>query len=170
MAELETRTQELIESLKKQVTDARAVPMSASCMINRPETLALLDDMVKQLKLDLEQSAVSQAYQAETAEADRIIAQARSMAQSLVSESNVVRQSRQEAQQLRRQAEAEIEQLRVEADRYVEARMAAFEAELQVTSNQVKVMRERLMARSHLEDEGPETVQLPRLSLTGVRP
>jgi adenylate kinase family enzyme len=129
-------------------------------MVNRPETLALLDGIVNQLDTDLNQYAASQTYQAETAEAERIISQARAMAQSLVSESNVVRQSRQEAQLLRDRAEAETEQLRVEADRYVETRIASFEAELQVTMSQVQVMRQRLTSRSHLEDEGPATVQL----------
>jgi hypothetical protein len=40
----------------------------------------------------------------------------------------------------------------VEADRYVETRLAAFEAELQVTMSRVAQMRERLLDRSQLGD------------------
>lgn len=57
---------------------------------------------------------------------------------------------------------ADADALRREADTYVDARIAAFEASLQKTLAQVRVMRERLSRRSALDDD-TGTHALPRL-------
>jgi cell division septum initiation protein DivIVA len=127
-------------------------------MVNRAATTSAIDDIMRGLDSDLENYAND--YLAEHAASSVRDAQAES--ERLISESEIVRESNTRAAQILARARAEADELLVEADRYVETRLAAFEAELQVTMSRVTVMRDRLQERSRLNESSDETTVLPR--------
>ncbi|MCW3157334.1 hypothetical protein [Micropruina sonneratiae] len=145
-----------LDALHTMVEQAKAVPMSASCMINRAEALALIEAARDAVAGDLAEARelaertppeVQQARQ----EAERVLAEARERADQLVEESAVLDAARSRAAELEQQAGADAEGLRREADVFVDGRIAAFEAGLQKTLSQVQTMRARLAARSGLD-------------------
>jgi cell division septum initiation protein DivIVA len=149
----QTLTEQRLQELRRQISGARAVPMSASCMVNREETLDLIDRIVSGLGSDFDEYAASHAT-GDAAYAAEIIAKARQDAARMVSQTEIARGAEVQAAQILARARAESEELLVEADRYVETRLASFEADIQVTMSRVAQMRERLLDRSQLGD-GP---------------
>jgi hypothetical protein len=147
----ETQTEERLLELRRMVSGARSVPMSASCMINREDALDSIDRILDGLRQDFEAYSPHSAM-GDRARANEIIAQARQEAQRIVSQTEIAHAAEMQAAQTLARARAESEELLVEADRYVETRLAAFEAELQVTMSRVTQMRERLLDRSQLGD------------------
>ena len=161
------RTQAVLASLRELVQNAKAVPMSASCMVNRAETLALIDKAIAALVDDTKAAERVTATSLETleraqAEAAQIIKAAEEKAVFLAGSTPVMETAKAKAAELERRSIAEAEALRREADAYVDSRIASFEAALQKTMGQVRTMRERLSRRSQLDDN--ETTALPRLS------
>jgi hypothetical protein len=120
-------------------------------MINREDLLDLIDRIVTGLPADMEEHAQNHAT-GDAAQAAEIIAHARQDAARIISQTEIARGAEVQAAQILARARAESEELLVEADRYVETRLAAFEAELQVTMSRVAQMRERLLDRSQLGD------------------
>jgi hypothetical protein len=151
-----TQTEQRLQDLRRQVVAARAVPMSASCMVNREDTLDLIDRIVGGLPADFDLYAASHAT-GDAATGAEIIAAARQEAARIISQTEIARGAEVQAAQILARARAESEELLVEADRYVETRLAAFEAELQVTMSRVAQMRERLLDRSALADAPGES-------------
>lgn len=159
------RTAEALAALRALVSEARAVPMSASCMVNRVEVLGLIDAARSALRADLGEATELTARSAETlqraeAEAAQIVKSAEERAAALVAQSAILSEARRKAAQLEHRAVTETAALRREADAYVDSRIAAFEAGLAKTMSQVKTMRARLATRSGLDGE---TQSLPRL-------
>lgn len=162
------RTQVVLATLRDVVRGAKAVPMSASCMVNRSETLALIDQALAALVDDTREAERVTATSLETLEraqeeAAQIIKAAEEKAAYLAGATPVMEAAKAKAAELERRSIAEAEALRREADAYVDGRIASFEAALQKTMGQVVTMRERLARRSRLDDN--ETTALPRLSL-----
>ena len=162
------RTKAVLATLREQVQNAKAVPMSASCMLNRAETLALIDQAMAALVDDTREAERVTATSLETLEraqeeAVLIIKAAEEKAVYLAGSTPVMQAAKTKAAELERRAIAEADALRREADSYVDARIASFEAALQKTIGQVQTMRQRLSRRSQLDDN--ETTALPRLSL-----
>ena len=161
------RTNEVLTQLRQLVTTAKAVPMSASCMVNRADVLALIDQATHALQTDVGEAQRVTATSLETleraqAEAAQIIASAEEKANFLASQTPVMEIARRKAAQLEDKALRDTEALRREADAYVDARIASFEASLAKTVSQVRTMRERLASRSSLDDT--TTQALPRLT------
>lgn len=159
-------TSEVLRQLHDLVTNAKAVPMSASCMVNRADVLSLIERANQTLQTDVGEAQRVTATSLETleraqAEAAQIIASAEQKAQFLSGQTPVVELARKKAAQLEAKALADAEALRREADAYVDARIASFEASLAKTMSQVRTMRERLASRSALDDTA--TQALPRL-------
>ncbi|MDR0990880.1 MAG: hypothetical protein LBL92_05940 [Propionibacteriaceae bacterium] len=144
----ETPTEARLQELRQIVVGARSVPMSASCMVNRDEIVAAIDRIAQGLTADFQSYALHTS--SDQARAAEIINQARQEANRIISQTEIVRQAEVQAAQIVARARAESEELLVEADRYVETRLASFEAELQVTMSRVTQMRERLLDRSQL--------------------
>ena len=149
--------------LRELVLNARAMPMSASCVINRNEVLAAIDDVIANLPdeiadaqqiIDVSASKVAEGEE----EAGRILAEARDHAANLAQHSEVVRVAEQQADGIRAEAEHEAAALRREIDEFIDARMASFESVLHKTTSQVRTARARLAERS-----GLDTGELPRL-------
>ena len=146
------RTQKVLAELHDLVAGAKGVPMSASCMISRADALALIERANSALGEDLAEAQRVTATSLETLEraqqeARQIVAAAEEQARYLATRDPVHEEARRKATLL---------------EAYVDARIASFEASLQKTLAQVRVMRERLSRRSALDDD-TGTHALPRL-------
>jgi hypothetical protein len=151
--------------LRELILNARAMPMSASCVINRSEVLAAIDDVIGNLPneiADAQQIIDMAAFKIAEgeAEASRILAEARDHAANLAQHSEVVRVAEQIAAQMRADADEEAAALRRETDEFIDARMASFESVLHKTVSQVRTARARLAERSGLD--GADTMRLDR--------
>jgi hypothetical protein len=118
-------------------------------MVNRAETLSVIDTIIAGLEEDIESRASEEA------------ANSGRRGWDIVDQTEIVQEARTRAARIEAKAKAEQEELLAEADRYVETRLAAFEAELQVTLSRVGVMRDSLMSKQKTEDVD-ETTILPR--------
>jgi len=161
------RAEERLAYLRELILNARAMPMSASCVINRGEVLAAIDDVIENLPdeiADAQRVVEMAAYKIAEgeAEAGRILAEARNHAANLAQHSEVVRVAEQVAVQMRADADVEAAALRRETDGFIDARMASFESVLHKTASQVRTARARLAERSGLD--GADTMKLDRRS------
>jgi F0F1-type ATP synthase membrane subunit b/b' len=160
-----SKTEKDLARLRSIVVDARHVPMSASCMVNRVEVLSLIDGIVAGLPEDIERSrtVISEQFTAHAharEQAAEIIENARHEAKEIASVSGVAREANEYAVATHAQADEEARQIRVEADMYGDSRLAEFEASLQKTSSQVVLMREQLAKRSKLDDSDVEALRV----------
>ncbi len=166
MADTDQPTLDVLTRIRALVFEAKSVPMSASCMVNRSQLLGLVDEAIAALPKELTDSrtVMAERYSSNAAvreQAEQILSSARAEARELASMSSVARLADEQAEALRDQAAKDAIALRVEADRYIDTRLAEFEAELQKTQGQLKTMRTRLAARSHLD--GAEAEALPSI-------
>jgi vacuolar-type H+-ATPase subunit H len=155
-----------LDELSSLVESARAMPMSASCVVNRGQVLDLLDD-VRALLPD----ALAQAddvlgnrediVAAARREADEIIADARAQAHEMVSDHEVYRAAVAEADAVRADAEAESSRMRRETDDYVDAKLANFEVALHKTIAAVQKGRDKIRGRHDYEELGGEVDDTP---------
>lgn len=148
--------EERLAQLRDLISNARAMPMSASCVINRGDVLSAIDAVIDDLPdeiadaqqvIDSSSAKISEGE----AEASRILAEAREHAASLAENSEVIRVAEQKASQLINDAETEATALRRETDEFVDSRMASFESVLHKTTSQVRTARSRLAERSGLD-------------------
>ncbi len=146
-----------LDDLSTLVESARALPMSASCVVNRAQVLDLLDEARSMLPESLAQAdglladrevIVEQARQ----EAGDIIARAQQEALALVSREEVYRAALVEAEAVLVEAESEAERMRRETDDYVDAKLANFEVALHKTITAVQKGRDKIHGR-HEYDE-----------------
>lgn len=156
-----------LDALQALVLQAKAVPMSASCMLNRAEVLGLIEALkaTHAEELAAAKSAANAsppALERARTEAAQIVQAAEQKAKYLVESSQVLVTARRRAGDLEARAIADAEGLRREADLYVDGRIAAMEAGLQKTLSQIQVMRSRLARRSGLD--GDETTTLPSVT------
>jgi vacuolar-type H+-ATPase subunit H len=135
--------------LQQLVDDAKAVPLSASVMINRAEIDGLLEDMRATLPDELTQARWvirerDEILERAQADADRMLADARAESERLISEQEVVRSAQREAAQIVEDARERGRQIRLEAEDYVDAKLANFEVVLTKTLTAVEKGRARL--------------------------
>ncbi|MFI0722537.1 ATP synthase F0 subunit B [Streptomyces sp. NPDC021224] len=153
--------QKKLDEITATVANARSMPMSASCVLNRAELLALLDELAAALPDSLAQAQDllgdrEQMVEQARGEAQRIIEQAHAERGSLTAETAVVRQSRDEAERILAEARREADEIRAEADDYVDSKLANFEVVLTKTIGSVDRGREKLLGRRPGYDEGYE--------------
>lgn len=166
-----------VDEIIVRVEDARAIPMSGSCVVHRGELLGLLDDLradlpgaVRQARalLDRRDELLASAEQEAARvlatarrEADRLVASAQTEQRRLVeageqtharlvSEAEVTASAEREASRIAQQARSEAERMRQEVDEYVEGRLVHFERILQRTLQTVERGRDRLRSRAEL--------------------
>ncbi len=154
---------ERLVQIRGTVEDARAMPMSASAVVNRAELLAQIDALAAELpkafaEADRVTTERDRVVAEGRAEAERIIAEARYERERLVSDAEVYRVAKIEADRMREEAEKEAVELRRETDEYVDTRLANFEVALAKTMEAVARGRERLHGRSDLDAFGREGV------------
>ncbi|MEU3398555.1 ATP synthase F0 subunit B [Streptomyces filamentosus] len=150
--------QKKLEEIVATVQNARSMPMSASCVVNRADLLDLLAQVQDALPNSLAQAQeliggreqmVEQARQ----EAERIIEAAHAERGTIVSDTQIARQSQEEADRILSEARREAEEIRAEADEYVDSKLANFEVVLNKTIGSVDRGREKLLGRGPGLDE-----------------
>jgi len=153
-------TRQLLLRLQELLENARAMPLSASVMVNREEFGALLQEAIDGLPEELREARWllkerDEVIERSRREADRIIESARVRAERMVERTEVVREARRTAEGILEQAERNAAQIRHEAEDYVDRKLAAFEVVLDRTLQQVHKGRERLQVQlpGHGEDE-----------------
>ena len=151
--------QKKLDEIVATVSSARSMPMSASCVVNRAELLAQLEELSASLPQSLAQAEellgdreqmVAQAQ----AEAQRIIESAHAERGSLVSDTQIARQSQDEAERILAEARREAAEIRAEADDYVDSKLANFEVVLNKTIGSVDRGREKLLGLDPYGDAG----------------
>jgi F0F1-type ATP synthase membrane subunit b/b' len=166
MSEAEARHLEgALQHLRDLIETARTMPMSASVLVNRDETIELLDRALRNLPAELRharwllkerQEYLEQAKR----EGNELLESARVQAERMVERSDIVREARRSAQQIGADAEAEARRLQHAAEDYVDQRLSALEGLLERTLTGIKKGRERLAVQlpTEQEQEGEEEV------------
>ncbi|NML53307.1 cell division initiation protein [Streptomyces sp. R302] len=162
--------QKKLDEIVATVQNARSMPMSASCVVNRADLLALLEEVRDALPNSLAQAQeliggreqmVEQARQ----EAERIIEAAHAERGTIVSDTQIARQSQEEADRILSEARREAEEVRAEADEYVDSKLANFEVVLNKTIGSVDRGREKLLGRGPgLDEQGYADEDAPEYS------
>lgn len=147
---------ERLQELRAMVEEARAVPMSASCIINRTDAVDLIDEILAHLPGELAEARrlLDEQWEASRQirdKADEIEEDARRQAREIVSMNEIVRLAHEEGDRIREQARKDAELITREADLFIDTRFAEFEAGLQRTSTQIRTMRDKLAERSQLD-------------------
>ncbi|MQS07157.1 cell division initiation protein [Streptomyces alkaliphilus] len=148
-----------LDEIVASVGNAKAMPMSASCVINRGELLARLEELRGALPGSLAEASrllggreevVADAHR----EAQRIVEAARAERGSLVENTHIAREARAEADRILAEARREAAEIRAEADDYVDSKLANFEVVLGKTIDSVGRGREKLLGAGR--DGDPE--------------
>jgi cell division septum initiation protein DivIVA len=146
------------------VEDAKSMPLSASCIVNRTQVLDLIEEIRQLLpesvhradELLADREAVVQDGRRE---ADRILERARTEADRMVSEHEVYLAAVAEADALREETLEDTARMRRETDDYIDGKLATFEITLHKTLQAVDRGRERLRSQMYEElatEEGEE--------------
>ncbi|MGW2374870.1 ATP synthase F0 subunit B [Kitasatospora sp. NPDC001683] len=154
--------QNKVDEIVAAVENARSMPMSASCVVNRAELIGLLNDLKAALPAELAQAQSVMADHEQVvadaqAEADRIIQGAHAERGSLISDTEVVRRAQAEADRILAEARAEVDTQRAEADDYVDSKLANFEVVLTKTLGAVGRGRTKLRGDSGAFETDGET-------------
>ncbi|MCX5404364.1 cell division initiation protein [Streptomyces sp. NBC_00335] len=162
--------QKKLDEIVAAVGSARSMPMSASCVINRAELLAQLEEVRAALPGSLAQAQEliggrEQMVEEARREADRIIESAHAQRGSLISDTEVARRSQDEADRILAEARREADEVKAEADDYVDSKLANFEVVLTKTIGSVDRGREKLLGRGPgLDDQGYPDAEAPERS------
>ncbi|MGH8893061.1 MAG: hypothetical protein ACRDWY_07110 [Actinomycetes bacterium] len=152
-----------LDELTAIVEDARSMPMSASCIVNRGEVLGLLEEIRGLLPEEFRHAQILLADRESVVdegrrEAERLIGRAEEERLHLTSETAVVTEARREADRIHRAALEEAQAMRREVDDYVDTKLANFEVVLDKTLSAVHRGRDKLRGRTAHEDlADPET-------------
>jgi F0F1-type ATP synthase membrane subunit b/b' len=143
---------EQLEQLERLVTEARAVPLSASALIPREEVIALIREIRVALPAE-HQQAVEIVDERERLLTDAheksafIVEQAREERARMLSRAEVVQAAEAEAKRIVEDARTEAARLAHEADDYVDAKMANVEIVLNKLLRTIGRGREQLQKR-----------------------
>ncbi|MFX4291408.1 cell division initiation protein [Streptomyces bohaiensis] len=141
-----------LDEIVTTVENAKSMPMSASCVINRSDLLGRLDEVRGALPGSLAEAQqllggreqmVAEARQ----EAQSILDAARSERGTLVDNTQVVQRAQAEAARILDEAKREAAAVREEADDYVDSKLANFEVVLGKTIGSVERGRVKLLGR-----------------------
>ena len=159
---------ELVDQLLHLVREARAMPMSASCVVNRGEVTGLLEEIQRRLPEQLSQaSALLEDRDGEgeqgRVDAEALLEQARAQQKVLVGQSEVHKAAKAEAEALLAAAREESEAMRLEVEDYVDSKLANFEVVISKTLAAVQRGRARLHGESELDrlDDAGDDRPLP---------
>lgn len=147
---------EAIEKLQSAITmvnEARAVPLSASCVVHRGELLGILEEINLALPTDLANAKKLLANREHIVEegrqsAEQLISHAREEVARMVEQTAIVAAAREESARLIEEAHLKVEQEREEVDAYIDSRLATLEVILNKTLEAVNRGRERLAGAS----------------------
>lgn len=143
------RVQDTLGRLTRLVEDARSMPLSASCVLNRSEVLGLLDELrvgmpgvVGEARELLSERVTVIA--AGRQQASDLLEQARAEQARLVSGSTVLTEAQAQADDLIDASQQQAETLRREVEDYVDGKLATFEVVLSKTLEAVHRGRSQL--------------------------
>ena len=144
---------EKLDELTTIVEQARSMPMSASCVINRGEVLTLIEEIRAMLPEEFRHAQMVLADRESVVdegrrEAQRLINLAEEERLAMTSETEVVSEARRQAYRIRADAVDEAETMRREVDDYVDTKLANFEVVLEKTMGAVRRGREKVSGRS----------------------
>jgi len=150
---------EKLEELAQLVEEAKSVPLSTSCMVNRAQVLDLIEEIHDLLPEALthadhllaDRSAVVDEGRRE---ADRMIAEAREEQQRMLSQHEVYLVAVAEAEAIRAETAADCERMRRETDDYIDSKLATFEIALHKTLTVVERGRDRIRGAAEEEIHG----------------
>ena len=145
-----------LDELTALIEGARAMPMSASCVVNRADVLAQLDELRSMLPTELSharQVLDDREAVVETGreEADRIIEAAKAERARMIARTEVMREATREADVLLTGARSDAERMRLEIDDYVDGKLANFEVVLHKTLQAVEKGRAKISGRHELD-------------------
>jgi hypothetical protein len=151
-----------LDELASLVEGARSVPMSASCVVNRADALALIDRVRASLPgALLEADGLLQRRDGVLADARReaegVLDEAHAERMRLVSQTEVIAQAQIEGRRIVAAAEQEAAAVRQEIDDYVDAKLANFEIVLSKTMEAVARGRDKIAGRRAVEELAPLT-------------
>ncbi|MDX6201357.1 MAG: hypothetical protein QOF82_1647 [Frankiales bacterium] len=146
-----------LDEIVATVESARAMPMSASCVVNRADLLGQLDELRELLPGEFRQARYLLQDRDEVVaegrrEAERIIEDAEQERLRLIDETDLVRDARTEAARLIGAAREEAAGMRREVDDYVDTKLANFEVVLTRTLGAVERGRDKLRGRRESDD------------------
>lgn len=149
----------LLTALRRRVSRAKPVPMSASVMVNKKELLAELDALAAAVPNAFDQArtvaAERDAVIAEgRARADRLLEQAKAEQARLVAGDAVHERASSAAEEMVGSATEQVAQARTEVDDYVDRKLATFEVVLTRTLTEVTEGR-RQLAETDAPGDGP---------------
>jgi hypothetical protein len=160
-----------LEQLTETIRSAKAMPMSASCLVNRAEMLDLLGRLREEVPANLDQvqallSEREAALAAGREEAERLLEGARGEREQLIEQADVLVAARARATEVTVEAQARSARLLADADDYVDRKLAEFEVFLGQLASQVNNGRLRLTARrevdlAHFQGLAPGSSQGP---------
>ncbi|ACU76845.1 conserved hypothetical protein [Catenulispora acidiphila DSM 44928] len=149
------RLEQMVGDLVQIVETAKAVPMSASCVINRAEVLEILHELAAGVSEELAESRRL------VAEREEVIAQARRDASEHIEAARRERGSMlsgtevgREAERIRGAALEEARRIREDADNYVDDKLANFEVVLTKTLQAVGRGRAKMVGRDPMSELG----------------
>lgn len=148
-----------LAELVRLVEEARAMPLSASCVVNRDEVLGrlhALDTLLPETIIRAKEVLGDKAGVVEEGrrEAAAIVAAAQEERLRLVAANEVHREASVEATRLLEEARESAEAMRAEVEDYVDAKLANFEIVLAKTLSAVERGREKLSGRHELDALG----------------
>ena len=131
------------------IENARAMPLSASSMVNKEELLEMIDEAMRRLPDDLRNARWLLKEREEflakvTREGDEILELARSRAERLVQRTEVVRTAEQKARQLVETAREESRRMRLETEDYCDQKLKNFESTLGQAKDVIATGRRKL--------------------------
>ena len=131
------------------MTEAKGVPLSASCVVHRGQMLEILEDARKVLPADLFEAEKIIADRERIVEEGRVsaetmIATAREDVARMVEQTAIVQSARDEAQRILDEARDQSAVEREEVEKYIDGRLATLEVILNKTMEAVARGRERL--------------------------
>ncbi len=141
-----------LTQLEQLMSEAKAVPLSASIMLNKAEVEGLLTELRKVLPDEIKaarwvaKERDDLIAQAES-EANRIVEEAEAQRANLIAKTEVVQAANREADRIVSEAQEQARKIRLEAEDYVDAKLANFEVVLHKTLGAVERGREKMRGR-----------------------
>jgi cell division septum initiation protein DivIVA len=157
-----------IDEIISVVENARSVPMSRNCMLDRTELVGLLDDLRRDLPTEMRRAVAllderDKILDAGRNEAERIVAEGEAEHARLVSVNEITVSAEHEAARIIGEARAEAQRLREEVDDYVDTALANFEQFLTRSLASIERGRDKMHALREIGSFQPdqETGPLP---------
>ena len=161
------------------IENARAMPLSASSMVNKEELLEMIDEAMRRLPDDLRNARWLLREREEflakvTREGDEILELARSRAERLVQRTEVVRTAEQKARQLVETAREDSRRMRLETEDYCDQKLKNFESTLGQAKDVITAGRRKLQEtgtgrqQENFENDPYETEVIESSSSSGA--